>query len=176
MKFDAGRVEKAIREILEAIGEDPDRDGLANTPSRVARMYKEILGGVDADPCRHLTVTFEEGHDEMVLERGIPFASVCEHHLIPFIGQAHVAYIPSVDGRITGLSKLARVVDGFSRRPEAFSDALAHPQISPTRHGESQEIDGTRGRRDDAAHHGGERGALFRLEGPRHPHFQRRPQ
>jgi len=118
VKFDAGRVEKAIREILEAIGEDPDRDGLADTPSRVARMYKEILGGVDADPCRHLTVTFEEGHDEMVLERGIPFASVCEHHLIPFIGQAHVAYIPSVDGRITGLSKLARVVDGFSRRPQ----------------------------------------------------------
>jgi GTP cyclohydrolase IA len=118
VSVDEGRVEKAVREILEAVGEDPDRDGLQNTPNRVARMYSEIFSGLHEDPCHHLTVTFEAGHDEMVLERNIPFASTCEHHLVPFVGRAHVAYIPNADGRITGLSKLARVVDGFSKRPQ----------------------------------------------------------
>jgi GTP cyclohydrolase I len=116
--IDEARIEKAVREILEAIGEDPDRDGLQNTPNRVARMYADVFSGLSGDPCHHLTVTFEAGHDEMVLERNIPFASICEHHLIPFMGRAHVAYIPNEDGRITGLSKLARVVDGFSKRPQ----------------------------------------------------------
>jgi GTP cyclohydrolase I len=116
--IDEGRIEKAVREILEAIGEDPDRDGLQRTPARVAAMYAELFSGLHADPAEVLNVTFEAGHDEMVLERDIPFHSVCEHHLIPFTGKAHVAYIPGDDGRITGLSKLARLVEGFSRRPQ----------------------------------------------------------
>jgi GTP cyclohydrolase I len=116
--IDSGRIEKAVREILEAIGEDPDRDGLDRTPERVAAMYAELFSGLDGDPDEVLTVTFEAGHDEMVLERDISFGSICEHHLIPFIGRAHVAYIPGDDGRITGLSKLARLVEGYSRRPQ----------------------------------------------------------
>jgi GTP cyclohydrolase I len=116
--IDEGRIEKAVREILEAIGEDPDRDGLQRTPTRVAAMYAELFAGLHADPTEVLNVTFEAGHDEMVLERDIPFHSMCEHHLVPFTGRAHVAYIPGDDGRITGLSKLARLVDGFSRRPQ----------------------------------------------------------
>lgn len=116
--IDQGRIEKAVREILEAVGEDPDRDGLQRTPERVAAMYAEIFAGLHVNPADVLNVTFEAGHDEMVLERDIPFHSVCEHHLVPFIGRAHVAYIPGDDGRITGLSKLARLVDGFSRRPQ----------------------------------------------------------
>jgi GTP cyclohydrolase I len=116
--MDTGRNEKAVREILEAIGEDPDRDGLVRTPERVANMYAEIFGGLDCDPSEILAVTFEADHDEMVLERDISFHSVCEHHLVPFIGRAHVAYIPGDDGRITGLSKLARLVDAYSRRPQ----------------------------------------------------------
>jgi len=116
--MDLGRIEKAVREILEAIGEDPDRDGLVATPARVARMYAEVLSGLHEDPCQHLQVVFEADHDEMVMVRDIPIYSVCEHHLIPFVGQAHVAYIPNDDGRITGLSKLARVVDGFAKRPQ----------------------------------------------------------
>jgi GTP cyclohydrolase I len=116
--IDQGRIEKAVREILEAIGEDPDRDGLQRTPERVARMYAEIFGGLDEDPSALLEVTFEEGHDEMVMVRDIPLYSSCEHHLTPFIGKAHVAYIPNDDGRITGLSKLARIVDGYARRPQ----------------------------------------------------------
>jgi GTP cyclohydrolase I len=114
--MDLDRIAKAVREILEAIGEDPDRDGLQDTPERVARMYAEICSGLHEDPGEHLTVTFEARHDEMVLVRDIPIYSLCEHHLVPFIGQAHVAYIPSKDGRITGLSKVARLVEGFSRR------------------------------------------------------------
>ena len=113
---DIERVSRAIAEILEAIGEDPARDGLQRTPRRVAEMYAEILGGLDDDPAQHLNVTFEAEHDEMIMERDIPFASVCEHHLMPFIGRAHVAYIPGDDGRITGLSKLARLVESHSRR------------------------------------------------------------
>ncbi len=116
MAVDIARVEKAVAEILEAIGEDPSRDGLTKTPARVAAMYEELFSGLADDPGRHLTVTFEAGHDEMVMVRDIPFASLCEHHLVPFIGRAHVAYIPSADGRITGLSKLARLVEGYARR------------------------------------------------------------
>ncbi|MGO9456272.1 MAG: GTP cyclohydrolase I FolE [Acidimicrobiales bacterium] len=102
--------------MLDAIGEDPGRDGLRDTPDRVAAMYEELFSGLSDDPARHLTVTFAADHDEMVMVRDIPFASLCEHHLVPFIGRVHVAYIPGTDGRITGLSKLARLVDGFARR------------------------------------------------------------
>jgi GTP cyclohydrolase I len=115
---DRARIEKAVREILEAIGEDPDRDGLQRTPERVAAMYDEIFSGIKDNPDRHLAVTFEAGHDEMVMVKDIPIYSVCEHHLVPFIGKAHVAYIPNADGRITGLSKLARLVDSLSKRPQ----------------------------------------------------------
>jgi len=113
---DADRVARAVAELLAAIGEDPGRDGLTDTPRRVASMYEELFAGLSDDPSRHLTVTFAADHDEMVMVRDIPFASLCEHHLVPFIGRAHVAYIPAEDGRITGLSKLARLVDGYARR------------------------------------------------------------
>jgi GTP cyclohydrolase I len=116
--MDLPRIAKAVREILEAIGEDPDRDGLHDTPERVARMYAEICAGLHEETDTHLAVTFEAGHDEMVMVRDIPVYSVCEHHLIPFIGKAHVAYIPGKDGRITGLSKLARLVDAHAKRPQ----------------------------------------------------------
>jgi GTP cyclohydrolase I len=115
---DLERLERAVREILLAIGEDPDRDGLLRTPQRVAEMYAEICSGLQEDPSQHLVVTFEANHDEMVLVRDIPLYSICEHHLAPFHGQAHVAYIPGDDGRITGLSKLARLVDGYAKRPQ----------------------------------------------------------
>jgi GTP cyclohydrolase I len=113
---DVKRVEAAVSEILSAIGEDVGRDGLLNTPRRVASMYEELFSGLHDDPARHLEVTFAAEHDEMVMVRDIPFASLCEHHLVPFLGKAHVAYIPAEDGRITGLSKLARLVDGYARR------------------------------------------------------------
>ncbi len=116
--IDLARIEKAVREILLAVGEDPDRDGLQRTPTRVAEMYAEIFSGLHEDPARHLVTTFEANHDEMVLVRDIPMYSNCEHHLTPFHGHAHVAYIPGVDGRITGLSKIARLVDGFAKRPQ----------------------------------------------------------
>ena len=116
MAVDVERVEAAVTEILIAIGEDVDRDGLLNTPRRVAAMYEELFSGLHDDPARHLEVTFAAEHDEMVMVRDIPFASLCEHHLVPFLGRAHVAYIPAEDGRITGLSKLARLVDGYARR------------------------------------------------------------
>ena len=115
---DLERIARAVREILAAIGEDPDRDGLLRTPARVADMYAEICSGLSQDPAKHLVVTFEADHDEMVLVRDIALYSICEHHLIPFHGRAHVAYIPGDDGRITGLSKLARLVDGFAKRPQ----------------------------------------------------------
>ena len=115
--IDRGRIEKAVREILEAIGEDPDRDGLQRTPERVANMYAEIFSGLHENP-RHLDVTFAAEHDEMVMVKDIPFVSSCEHHLTPFLGKAHVAYIPNDDGRITGLSKLVRLVENYSRRPQ----------------------------------------------------------
>ncbi|MDQ6613724.1 MAG: GTP cyclohydrolase I FolE [Actinomycetota bacterium] len=115
---DHERIRRAVREILEAIGEDPDRDGLVGTPERIAKMYGDIFSGLHEDPGRHLNVTFEAGHDEMVMVKDLTLYSMCEHHLIPWIGAAHVAYIPNVDGRITGLSKLARLVDGYARRPQ----------------------------------------------------------
>ncbi|MGD0440130.1 MAG: GTP cyclohydrolase I FolE [Acidimicrobiales bacterium] len=113
---DRERVRRAVRELLAAIGEDPDREGLARTPSRVAEMYGDLFDEAGEDPARFLTVTFAAEHDEMVMVRDIPFASLCEHHMVPFLGKAHVAYIPSKDGRITGLSKLARVVDAVAGR------------------------------------------------------------
>jgi GTP cyclohydrolase IA len=117
-RFDRPRIERAVREILLAIGEDPERDGLKETPRRVARMYEDIFSGLKADPGDHLSVVFEADHDEMVMVKDIPVYSVCEHHLVPWFGSAHVAYIPNEDGRITGLSKLARLIDGFSKRPQ----------------------------------------------------------
>ena len=116
MSVDVERVRAAVSELLSAIGEDPTRDGLLATPERVAAMYEELFSGLHDDPARHLEVTFAAEHDEMVMVRDIPFASLCEHHLVPFLGKAHVAYIPAEDGRITGLSKLARLVDGYARR------------------------------------------------------------
>jgi len=116
--FDAPRIERAVREILLAIGEDPDRDGLLQTPARVARAYAELFVGLRQEPQDVLTTTFDLGHDEMVLVRDIELFSCCEHHLVPFHGVAHVGYIPSEDGRITGLSKLARLVDVYARRPQ----------------------------------------------------------
>lgn len=115
--FDRDKIERAVRMILEAIGEDPDREGLRETPQRVARMYEEIFYGLYEDPAACLQKYFTENHEEMVLVRDIPLYSVCEHHLLPFVGMAHVAYIPR-SGNITGLSKLARVVEGFARRPQ----------------------------------------------------------
>jgi GTP cyclohydrolase IA len=116
--IDQARIEKAVREILLAIGEDPERDGLLDTPARVARMYAEIFSGLHEDPSEHLRVTFEAGHDEMVMVRDIPMYSACEHHMLPWVGKAHLAYIPNDDGRVIGLSKFARLVDGFARRPQ----------------------------------------------------------
>jgi GTP cyclohydrolase I len=116
--FDGARVEAAVRELLVAIGEDPERDGLLQTPARVARSYAEIFGGLRQQPEDVLTTSFDLGHDEMVLVKDIEVYSTCEHHLVPFHGVAHVGYIPSADGRITGLSKLARLVDVFAKRPQ----------------------------------------------------------
>lgn len=115
---DTPRIEKAVREILEAIGEDPDREGLLATPRRVANMYAEICAGLHEDPDEHLRTTFEADHDEMVMVRDIPLYSLCEHHLAPFVGKAHVAYIPNDDGRVIGLSKVARLIDGYAQRPQ----------------------------------------------------------
>lgn len=115
--IDRPKIQAAVRMILEAIGEDPDRPGLVDTPRRVADMYGEIFSGLSDNPARHLEVIFNEEYDEMVLVKDIPFYSMCEHHLLPFMGVAHVAYIPA-EGRVTGLSKLARVVEGTSRRPQ----------------------------------------------------------
>ena len=116
--IDQPRAEAAVRELLLAIGEDPDREGLRDTPARVARAYAELFGGLDQRPEDVLSTTFEIGHDEMVLVRDIDVYSTCEHHLVPFHGVAHVGYIPSTDGRVTGLSKLARLVDVYARRPQ----------------------------------------------------------
>ena len=116
--MDLERIEKAVREILLAVGEDPEREGLQETPNRVARMYAEIFSGLKSDPKQHLKIFHEEGeHDELVFVRDIPLYSVCEHHLLPFIGKCHIAYIPR-DGKIIGLSKFARIVDCFARRPQ----------------------------------------------------------
>jgi len=113
---DLPRIERAVREILSAVGEDPDREGLRETPARVARMYAELFSGLYADPRQHLRKFFAEKYDEVVLVRDISFNSMCEHHMMPFIGKAHIGYLP--DGRVVGLSKLARVVEGVARRPQ----------------------------------------------------------
>jgi len=117
-QYDEEGVRRAVRDLLVAVGEDPDRDGLLGTPDRVARAYREIFAGMWLEPEDVLTTTFDIGHDEMVLVKDIEVRSVCEHHLVPFTGVAHVGYIPSVEGRITGLSKLARLVDVYARRPQ----------------------------------------------------------
>ncbi|MED5600621.1 MAG: GTP cyclohydrolase I FolE [Actinomycetota bacterium] len=137
-KVDLDRIQAAVAEILVAIGEDPTRSGLQETPARVARMYAEVCSGIHEDPTAHLIKTFDVDHDEMVMVRDIPIYSLCEHHLLPFFGVAHVAYIPRRGGMVTGLSKLTRLVDGYSRRPQvqerltsqvasAIQDTL-HPQ------------------------------------------------
>lgn len=117
-KVDLPRIEAAVREILLAIGEDPERSGLLETPKRVAKAYKEVFAGLHQDPADVLGTTFDIAHEEMVLVKDIPFYSTCEHHLVPFHGSAHVGYIPSANGRVTGLSKLARLVDIFAKRPQ----------------------------------------------------------
>lgn len=115
--MDKQKIENAVRDILEAIGEDPDRDGLKETPARVARMYEEVFSGLSEDAHDHLKLFDEKGNDELVIVRDIPLYSMCEHHLLPFVGKAHIAYIPA-DGRIIGLSKLARIVNVYARRPQ----------------------------------------------------------
>ncbi len=115
--FDHEKIERAVRMLFEAIGEDPDRPGIANTPARLAREYDEIFAGLLVDPVEVLSVMFDESHDEIVMMRDIPFASMCEHHLLPFVGHAHVAYLPNAAGQVTGLSKLARLVDVCAKRP-----------------------------------------------------------
>jgi GTP cyclohydrolase I len=117
-EFDEKRAEAAVRELLIAVGEDPEREGLRETPARVARAYREIFAGLWQEPEDVLTTTFDLGHDEMVLVKDIEVMSSCEHHLVPFVGVAHVGYIPSTSGKITGLSKLARLVDVYARRPQ----------------------------------------------------------
>ncbi len=116
--MDLKKIEEGVRLILEGIGEDPDREGLQKTPARVARMYEECCAGLYEDPAVHFETTFDEHHEELVIVHDIPFYSLCEHHLAPFFGKAHVAYIPASDGRICGISKLARLVDVFARRPQ----------------------------------------------------------
>jgi GTP cyclohydrolase I len=134
---DAGRIERAVQELLIAVGEDPCRDGLRDTPSRVARMWSEMLAGYRENPAAHLATTFDIGHGEFVLVKDIAFSSMCEHHMLPFSGHAHVAYLPGADGRVTGLSKLARLVEGFARRLQVqermtgqIADAL-HAMLEP---------------------------------------------
>lgn len=115
--IDHRKIEEAVRMILEAIGEDPNREGLLDTPARVARMYAEIFSGLNEDPKQHFSVVFGEDHEELVLVKDIPFFSTCEHHLVPFFGKAHVGYLPR-GGRVTGLSKLARAVEAVAKRPQ----------------------------------------------------------
>jgi GTP cyclohydrolase I len=115
-EVDIARIENAVREILTAVGEDPDREGLKSTPNRVARMYEELFSGITDDPTRHVTQVFSENYDEIVLLKNIPFYSMCEHHLLPFMGHAHVGYVPR--GKVLGISKLARIVASFAHRPQ----------------------------------------------------------
>jgi GTP cyclohydrolase I len=131
-RVDEARAAAAVRELLLAVGEDPDRPGLQETPARVARAYAETFGGLGQDPVEILSTTFDENHDELVLVKDIPMFSTCEHHLVPFHGVAHIGYIPGEDGKVTGLSKLARLVDVYARRPQVqermtsqIADALA---------------------------------------------------
>jgi GTP cyclohydrolase IA len=118
MAIDQAKIEQAVASIIEAIGDDPRRQGLADTPQRVAEMYTELFSGIDKDPREELTVGFEEGHREMVVLKDIPFYSMCEHHLLPFFGVAHVGYIPNMNGRVVGASKIARVVEVVAHRPQ----------------------------------------------------------
>lgn len=122
--MDKERIENAVREILIAVGEDPNREGLKETPRRVANMYEEMFAGLSQDPKQHLKLFDEKSNDEMVIVRDIPFSSMCEHHLLPFVGKAHIAYIPS-NNKIIGLSKLARIVDNFAKRPQV-QERLTH--------------------------------------------------
>ena len=122
--MDKEKIEKAVREILIAVGEDPNRAGLKETPRRVAKMYEEMFAGLSQDPRQHLKLFDEKSNDEMVIVRDIPFSSMCEHHLLPFVGKAHIAYIPS-NNKIIGLSKLARIVDNFAKRPQV-QERLTH--------------------------------------------------
>ena len=136
--MDTAKIEQGVRLILEGVGEDPDREGLKKTPARVARMYEEVFAGLTQDPHVHFETLFDEHHEEMVLVKDIPFYSMCEHHLVPFFGQAHIAYIPAADGKICGLSKLARLVEVYAKRPQVqerltsqIADTLVeelHPQ------------------------------------------------
>jgi GTP cyclohydrolase I len=131
--IDHERAEAAVRELLAAIGEDPTRDGLLDTPGRVARMWAEMLEGLGTDPDEHLSRTFDIEHDEMVMVRDIEFTSICEHHMLPFSGKAHIAYLPGTTGRFTGLSKLARLVEGYARRlqvQERLTSQLADAMVS----------------------------------------------
>ena len=143
MAIDQAKIEQAVASIIEAIGDDPRRQGLAGTPQRVAEMYAELFSGIDKDPREELTVGFEEGHREMVVLKDIPFYSMCEHHLLPFFGVAHVGYIPNMNGRVVGASKIARVVEVVAHRPqlqermttqiaEAILDALQRNKGSRT--------------------------------------------
>ena len=116
--MDKEKIERAVRDILEAIGEDPDREGLQETPKRVANMYEEIFSGLNEDPAKHLKMFREGQSDEIVIVRDIPMYSMCEHHFLPFVGKAHIAYIPNDDGLVIGLSKLARIVNSYARRPQ----------------------------------------------------------
>lgn len=116
--FDRDRAAAAVRELLIAVGEDPDRDGLVDTPMRVAKSFEEVFSGLDQDPAEVLSRTFEIDHDELIIVKDIELYSTCEHHLVPFHGVAHVGYIPAKDGRVTGLSKIARLVDVFAKRPQ----------------------------------------------------------
>ena len=116
--YDAAAVERAVRDLLVAVGEDPDRDGLRGTPGRMARAYREIFAGLHEDPADVLETVFDLGHDELIIVRDIPLYSMCEHHLLPFHGEAHVGYLPGEVGHVTGLSKVARLVEGFARRPQ----------------------------------------------------------
>jgi len=116
--IDGTEIKRAVASIIKAIGEDPDREGLAGTPQRVAEMYAELFAGMNVDPAKELQVGYEVGHREMVIVRDIPFYSMCEHHLLPFYGTVHVGYIPDVSGRVVGISKLARVVETVARRPQ----------------------------------------------------------
>ena len=117
MTINEKKIEKAVKEILSAIGENPDRQGLQDTPKRVARMYAELFSGLHKDPGKEISIFHNEDYEEMIIVKDIPFYSICEHHLVPFLGKAHVAYIPT-KGRVTGLSKLVRVVEGFAKRPQ----------------------------------------------------------
>src|SRR5699024_4769594 len=136
--FDQARAEAAVRELLLAVGEDPEREGLKETPARVARAYREVFAGLHVDPTQVLEKTFDEGHQELVLVKDIPIYSTCEHHLVPFFGKAHIGYIPGPEGRVTGLSKLARLVDLYAKRPQVqerltgqVADALVD-KLQPT--------------------------------------------